>query len=264
MTKLTLLKQQQRNFINDCLRDQLTDENCLMARDIDTASISSQGLMGIYRNSAIANITQALALTYPVIDKLVGSDFFKATCRQFIFLHWPKSGNMDDYGAEFSLFLAEFTHTKSLVYLSDVARLEWAFHQSALANDANMTDWSALAQVEDILQLQFTLAPSVKLISSIYAIDEIWQKNQDNAPPDIEGDEVDIERSNKTFLVLFRKELKTVIMTITEGEFVLLHAFKSLQVFEQAIIVATAKQEDFSIDHSLQKFIELGVISGFI
>ena len=264
MTKLTSLKQLQRNFINDCLTEKLTDENCLMAKDIDTASISAQGLMGIYRHSAIANITQALALTYPVMNKLVGSDFFQATCRQFIFLHWPQSGNMDDYGEEFPHFLSKFKHTKSLVYLSDVARLEWAFHQSTLANDAGITDWSSLAQTEDILQLQFTLAPSVKLIHSIFTIDKIWQENQDNALQYVEGDVLDIEKINNTFLVLFRKGLKTVIMTVSEGEFVFLQAFKSEQVFEQAIIMATAKQADISIDHCLKKFIELGVINGFI
>ena len=264
MTKPTSLKQLQRNFINDCLRDKLTDENCLMAQHIDTASISAQGLMRIYRNSALANITQALALTYPVINKLVGSDFFQATCRQFIFLHWPQSGNLDDYGAEFPLFLTEFEHTKSLLYLCDVARLEWAFHQSALAKDADLTDWTQLSQVTNILQVQFTLAPSVKLISSIFAIDEIWQQNQDNAPPEIEVDVVDIENSNKTFLAVFRKGLKTVIMPITEGEDVLLQAFKNKNIFEQAIILATTEQADLSIDNSLKKFIELGIINGFI
>jgi len=34
--------------------------------------------------------------------------------------------------------------------------------------------------------------------------------------------------------------------------------------FENAIILASEKQIDFSVDTSLKKFIELGVISGFV
>ena len=71
------------------------------------------------------------------------------------------------------------------------------------------------------------------------------------------------EQDNDTFIVLFRQQLKTVILPITAGEFTLLNAFGKGETFEQAIVVASAKQADFSIDDSLKKFIELGVIIGF-
>lgn len=263
MNKTTSLKQLQRNFINDCLSPRLNNENCLLELDVDTSRISAQGLLTIYRNSAIANITQSLTLTYPVIDKLVGRVFFQATCQRYIYLHWPQSGNMDDYGEEFALFLSEFEHTKTLVYLSEIARLEWAFHQSSLANDADSTDWSLLSLVEDISKLKFTLAPSLKLISSTYAIDEIWQNNQDNIAPDTENEFIDIDKSKSTFLLLFRKGLKTVVMSVSEGEYTLIESFNHELIFEQAIMLAIAKQPDLSIDDCLQKFIELEVISGF-
>ena len=80
----TKLAEMQRNFISDCLSGKLTKDNTLVVDDIDTRVISAQGLMGIYQNSAIANITHSLSLTYPVIKKLVGKVFFRATCRQFI------------------------------------------------------------------------------------------------------------------------------------------------------------------------------------
>lgn len=261
----TKLADMQRNFISDCLSGKLTKDNTLMVDDIDTRVISAQGLMGIYQNSAIANITHSLSLTYPVIEKLVGDDFFRATCRQFIREVWPTSANMDDYGEEFSAFLAEFEHVKHLAYLADVARLEWAFHQSSLADNANITDWSTLAQVTDILQLQFVLAPSHRLISSAYPVDEIWQVNQDNALADIEVDfsHQHDETNNSTFLALIRPELKTVIVPITLGEFEFLQCCENEETFEQAMISASSKQADFSVDDSLKKFIELAIIIGF-
>ena len=260
--KVTTLAELQRNFISDCLSGKLRQNNILLAKEIDSSFISAQGLMGIYQNSAIANITNSLILTYPVIEKLVGSVFFSAMCREFIYVTWPKSGNMDDYGVEFPNFLSEFEHAKHLIYLKDVARLEWAFHKSSLANDAIIIDWSTLAQVSDVLQLTFLVTPSLSLINSVFPIDKIWHINQENASPDIEVD-LTGEQDNDTFIVLFRQQLKTVILPITAGEFTLLNAFGKGEAFEQAIVVASAKQADFSINDSLKKFIELGVIIGF-
>jgi len=261
-SQVTTLAELQRNFISDCLSGKLKQDSILLTTNIDNSVISAQGLMGIYQNSAIANITHSLILTYPVIEKLLGEEFFSSMCREFIYLTWPKSGNMDDYGVEFSDFLAEFEHAKHLLYLKDVARLEWAFHQSSLADDAIITDWSTLAQASDILQLKFLVPPSFSLIYSIFPIDKIWQVNQENATPDTEVKFTD-EQDNDTFIVLFRQQLKTVLLPITVGEFELLKAFDDGEIFEKAIVVATQKQADFSIDGSLKKFIELGVISGF-
>lgn len=260
---VTTLAELQRNFISDCLLGKISKNNSLLTKNIDSSVISAKGLMGIYQNSAIANITHSLILTYPVIEKLVGEEFFGAMCREFIFLTWPKSGNMDDYGVEFPEFLAEFEHAKHLLYLKDVARLEWAFHQSSLADDASITDWSTLAQASDILQLTFLVTPSLSLISSTFPIDKIWHLNQENTSPDREVEFTD-EQDNNTFIVLFRQQLKTVVLPITAGDFALLNAFDNGETFEKAIMVACAKQADFSIDDSLKKFIELGIISGFV
>lgn len=260
--QVTKLADLQRNFIKGCLSGKLKQDNILLAKDIDSSVISAHGLMAIYQNSAIANITHSLILTYPVIEKLLGEEFFSAMCKEFIYVTWPKSGNMDDYGAEFPDFLAEFEHAKHLLYLKDVARLEWAFHQSSLADDALITDWSTLAQASNILQLQFLLTPSFALISSTFPIDEIWHLNQDDTSPDEKVEFTD-EQDNDTFIVLFRQQLKTVVLPITAGEFALLTAFDNKENFEKAIVAASQKQADFSIDDSLKKFIELGIISGF-
>jgi len=263
VSQVTTLAELQRNFISDCLSGKRRQDNTLLTKNIDASVISAQGLMGIYQNSAIANITHSLSLTYPVIEKLVGEDFFGAMCRKFIYLTWPKSGNMDDYGVEFADFLAEFEHAKHLLYLKDVARLEWAFHQSTLADDAPLTDWSTLALASDILQLKFLVTPSCSLINSVFPIDKIWHLNQQNTLADTKVEITD-QQHNDTFIVLFRQQLKTVLLPITVAEFTLLKAFANGEIFEQAIVAVSTQQADFSIDNSLKKFIELGIISGFI
>ena len=257
MSKLAEL---QANFIHDCLSGPLTPDNTLMANDIDTQNISAQGLMGIYQNSAIANITNSLSLSYPVIEKLVGSDFFRAMCKQYIVNHWPTSGNMDDYGESFSSFLAKFEQAKHLNYLEDVAQLEWLFHQSSLAHDSRHFDWTNLEKVASSDTLTFLLSPSVSIMSSTMPIDKIWLMNQINAPENIE---LSLDGDSGTFIVLFRQGLKIEMMTVVASEFMFLQSIENGHDFEVAIESAKAVDANISIDHCLKKYIELGVIYGF-
>ncbi|KGJ94833.1 DNA-binding domain-containing protein [Colwellia psychrerythraea] len=263
MTKLAEL---QANFFKDCLSGTLTADNTTMSKDIDSHLISAQGLMGIYQHSALANITTSLSLTFPVVEKLVGDDFFAQVCRQYILAHWPISANMDDYGDSLPQFLAELEQVKQLVYLKDVAKLEWLFHQSSLAKDSKYFDWATLAGVAptDTLKLNFILAPSVALIKSTQPINKIWQMNQDNAPQNIE---LSIDGETDTFIVLFKRGLKTEMMTITASEFFLLQSLFNGLNFEQtieAVMASTATMgADTSIDNILKKHMELGVICGF-
>ena len=257
MTKLAEL---QANFIHDCLSGPLTADNTSMANDLDTQLISAQGLMGIYQNSAIANITNSLSLSYPVIEKLVGNDFFRAMCKQYIVNHWPTSGNMDDYGECFSSFLAEFEQAEQLTYLEDVAQLEWLFHLSSLANDNSYFDWTSLAAVASSETLTFLLSPSVSVMCSTMPVDKIWLMNQMNAPENIE---LSLDGDSDTFIVLFRQGLKTEIMTVVASEFAFLQSIEKGHDFEGAIESARAVDDNILIDHCLKKYIELGVICGF-
>ncbi len=237
MTKLAEL---QRNFIRDCLSGKPSSTTLLLAKDIDTSLISASGLMGIYQGSSIANIIQAMTLTYPVIEQLVGEDFFQASCKKFISAHWPKSANMDDYGEEFAEFLSGFEPAKPLTYLKDVAQLEWLFHLSSLADDCSTTDWTSLSTLaaDDALQVQLLLAPSVKLITSPFPIDIIWQVNQSNSAV---NKEVDLTQTidKQTLLIVFRSGLKTQIMSVTAGEFALLSSFEQHKSLVTAIEIST-------------------------
>jgi hypothetical protein len=259
------LSEMQRSFISDCLSGKRNISDTLRTKNLDTRNISEQGLMGIYQNNAFGNITHSLALTYPVIQKLVGDDFFRAMCSEYISVTWPESGNLDDYGSDFPHFIAEFEHAKHLHYLCDVARLEWAFHQSSLAINAKTTDWSTLAQADNILTLKFILSPSVSFLSSTFPIDKIWNLNQieqletDNTRIELNMD----EHQDETFLVLVRQHLKTAIVPITRGEFTLLNAFDKNQTFGEAIEFTSEENENFSIEEALRKFIELGIVYGF-
>ena len=162
------------------------------------ASLFSDGPLGeagieVYRRGALANLVGALAATYPVVLRLVGESFFGEAARRHALAHPSTSGNLDDYGAGFPAFLAAYPHAHALAYLEDVARLEWAMHESRRSPDAPALDPPGVAAlgVEGAEALQLRLHPSARLVASPHPALAIWLANQPgrDGTPDREGSE---------------------------------------------------------------------------
>jgi len=140
--------------------------------------------LAIHRNTFTGSLTKALRLTYPAVDRLVGSAFFDGAAHVFVHELPPRSAWLDDYGADFPEFLAAFAPAASLPYLSDVARLEWAVSRALHAADAEPVDVARLAAIDEAEHggIHFTPHPSVTLLQSNYPVDELWHAviEQDN------------------------------------------------------------------------------------
>ena len=123
--------------------------------------------MGIYRNNVIGNLTGVLRLTYPAILRLVGADFFTAAAARFIAAAPPASADLYEYGAEFPDFLGAFAPAGGLVYLADVARLEWAVNRALHAPSVPALDAETLLGVPEEQQAEVRLIahPSLSLLA---------------------------------------------------------------------------------------------------
>ncbi len=258
---MTDLKDIQKSFIQDCLSGQLQEGNISMEPEIDQSTISAKGRMGIYRESAIGNITNAMELTYPVTVKLVGEKFFAATCRKYIEQHWPESGNMDDYGQDFADFLAQFEPAKTLPYLPDVAWLEWLWHRSSIAPECQTIDQTAIANIpqDKYFSLRLTPHASANLLHSKYPVSKIWEMNQDGA----ECRKVNLEEEPEEFLLVIRHGLKTDIMRLIPAEHTFLSALIKGENFYDAFEAAITTEEDFDLAYYVHKHISGGTFSGF-
>jgi len=139
-------------------------------------AISAADRIAIYRNTATGTLLRALRLSYPAVESLVGEEFFEGAARIFIDGCWPRGALLDDYGAEFAGFLADFDAADSIPYLADVARLEWSVHRALHAPDAEPLDLHRLALVPDGQsgQVRFVPDPGLGLISVHWPADEIW------------------------------------------------------------------------------------------
>ena len=147
------------------------------AAHIVADGFSAAERLDVYRNTFASVLTNALRLSYPAVHRLVGAQFFEGAARIFIAGHPPTSACLDDYGAEFPDFLADFALTASLPYLPDVARLEWAVSRALHADNADPLDAGRLAALPepDRARVRFAPHPSVGLIRAQYPVDVIWR-----------------------------------------------------------------------------------------
>lgn len=137
---------------------------------------------GVYRNNVIVSLIDALADTFPVTQELVGEAFFRAMARNFACAHPPANAVLALYGDEFPVFIEHFPPAASLPYLADVARLEMlraeAYHA---ANRPPLTAAQVAAMLSDpaaLPGLRFTLHPSLRLLSSRFAVVSLWGAHQ--------------------------------------------------------------------------------------
>ncbi len=130
----------------------------------------------VHRNNVVAGLIAALAETYPAVERLVGSDFFRATAGVFVRAHPPTSPVLLSWGGEFGPWLERFPPAARLPWLADVARLEWARAEAFHAADAEPLGIAALADIAParLDGARLTLHPSVRLVLSRFPVASLW------------------------------------------------------------------------------------------
>ena len=177
------LRERQTRFREALLGGDVTPALETIAPD----GLTAAGRLAVYRHHVIVTLTDALRAAYPVVCRLVGDGFFAYAADRFIAAFPPASPCLFEYGGALPAFLASFEPCRSLAYLPDVARLEWAMSQAASSDDAPPLDARALTRipVAALERVRFTFHPSVTLLESPWPIDRIWRANQPDADPDL-------------------------------------------------------------------------------
>jgi hypothetical protein len=154
-----------------------------VATSIVADGIAPEARLALYRHHVFTSLTAVLEATYPVVCRLVDRRFFAYAADAFIRRHPPAGPCLFEYGGALAEFLAEFPPCRDLGYLPDVARLEWAMHTAAHAEDASPLPPAALAGVAPsrMAELRFVLDPSLRLVRSPWPLDRIWRANQAEA-----------------------------------------------------------------------------------
>ena len=238
--------------------------------DVDKAfsqTIKADGLTGarrlqVYHNNIFISLTAALEAVYPVIYRLVGEEFFRYMAGEYIHQHPSRSGNLHDFGDKFATFIDNFEPAGTLVYLSDVARLEWAYHVVFHAAECGYLDVTGLHQVKEdqYPDLVFSLNPASQLLASSYPVLAIWQANQEDANNTDAGIDLDAGGSR---LLIIRRNRQVEFESLSHGEYEFLHALACGKSFSVACELALQAEPGFSIDHCFQKHVQTKTLIDF-
>ncbi len=215
--------------------------------------------LAIYRNNVFSNYRRVLGSVYPVIQRLVGDGFFTAVCDDYIHAMPSWSGDVRNYGGAFAEFLSVHPSLTDLVYLPDVARIEWACHQVLSKPESVQFEVAQLAAIpaEQLAQSRIELCAASALVSSPYPSVKIWQSNQN----DYEGDgNVDLSAGAEYGLVL-RQQFAVTLHPLSVAEFEFLSQLGQHKALAEALQAAQTVAADFDFGACLLRHIGNRAIS---
>ncbi|MEJ2180080.1 MAG: DNA-binding domain-containing protein [Gammaproteobacteria bacterium] len=261
---MNTLRELQDNFIANVFDSNDNGFN----QSILSNSISGARRLQIYHNNIYISLTDALNAVYPVVNRLVDDEFFRFMATEYIAAHPSRSGNLHDFGNQFAHFIKSFQPAGELVYLSDVARLEWAYHSVFHAADSPNFDITKLEQIteQDYHKLVFTPNPASQLIESPYPILQIWEANQDDRELDKNNNAIPETISlddGETHLLVIRRNLDIEFQTMGYAEYAFLAACYKQNNFFAACDAATQVEPECNVGQLLLKHIQTHTLISF-
>jgi hypothetical protein len=210
----------------------------------------------IYTRHTFTALSDVLAQHYPAVRAIVGKKFLRSAARAYVGQHPQTGGNLEDYGAGFPAFLADFPAAKKLAYLPDVARLEWLVHESEMAEEKAALQLSDFAMAPEMfLQLRLTLHPSVRLFSSAYPAADLRRVALSEAE-----EEVSLEQGGQQGMIhKSRGEVK--VRLLRKEDFRLLELLRGGGALLAAYEGAAALDPDFDLENALKNHIVQGIFS---
>jgi putative DNA-binding protein len=212
----------------------------------------------VYRNNVYSSLIEVMQARFPVVARLVGEEFFRAMARVYVEQEPPRSAVLLRYGMSFPAFIEGFEPAASVVYLADIAALEWAWHAAYHAADALPLTLEELASVADhaggaVLKLH----PSLGLVSSAYPIVTIYELHAEgNEPP-----QTRLEAQGEDALVL-RPHLEVEIRRLPTGAVTFIETIRDGGSIGEAAEAALGYARDFDLEANLAGLMTSGAIVG--
>ncbi|MDH3280091.1 MAG: putative DNA-binding domain-containing protein [Gammaproteobacteria bacterium] len=228
-----------------------------------TEHVRANGLTGsrrlqVYRNNVFTGFTEALRAVYPVIERLTGEEFFRALARDYITKTPSSAGNLHEFGSDFGEFLVDYPKCARFPYFSDVARLEWAYHEAYHAGDRAPLNLGKLAEIDPAhyAVMVFELHPAVRLLRSRYPVKRVWEVNQPHYPHE---PVVDLDAGEARVLV-HRPRWEVELHSLDIATFEFLDCLGCGHTLGVATDAALTVNDNFDLDACLITHVENAVI----
>ena len=224
-----------------------------------TSDSSLEARLAFYRGNQTSSWTGALSGAYPVLQQLVGAEFFEQMARDYGRIFPSRCGDLNHFGTDFPKYLAGLSMIGDYPYFVDVAALEWKVHQSYYAADADiLTLPTLLADVgESVQDARLKLHPATQLHASKNACVPVWLAHQSGY-----DEKEQVELSLASYALITRSEWQVSVTPIAEVAFYALQALVQQKSLGEALEVALAADADFDIAGALATWFSAGAFSG--
>lgn len=215
----------------------------------------------VYRNNFVHGLTDALRAVYPVLERLVGEDYFGHLARLYIGAHPPQAATLQAFGQSLPGFVAALDSAAALPYLGDVAALEWAWHRAwhARTLPALAPQDIAALQPQQHPRLRLQLQPGTGFVRSAYPVLAIWQANQDGAVDDAP---ISLDDGGVDLLVV-QRALDVEFQLLQPAEAAWLRALAAGEDLTQATSAAVGVDPEFDLVATLLRHLGRGAFSGW-
>ena len=205
--------------------------------------------LAVYKNNVHSTLIDALAATFPAVERLVGQEFFRFAAREYIAIHAPTSPMLLGYGHKFAQFLSRFAPAATVPYLPDVAELEFRWLEAYHAADAIAVDTSQVAArlAEPETAAALRLHPSARLLRSRHPVSRIWELNR--SPDPIEN-RTSIPAEPEHLLII-RPRASVEVRRVAPGAYAALEALAAGRSLLDAIAAARRAQPELDIGEHL-------------
>lgn len=214
----------------------------------------------IYQNSITSALQKSLAEIYPVCKKLLGDDCFTHLISCYIQARPAYSPDLGEYGENFANYISTTPLVNSLIYLPDVAHLEWSWHKIYTSPSGVPFDFEQLNTISRPEQIIFLLAPGSYLLNSPYPIHLIWQANQGTSDP---TPSIILNNNVHFYYFIWRKQLDLRIDIMTPIEWQILKWISDKVNLSDLYDKTQASFPEVSINTLLPYFVNSGWINGF-
>ncbi|WP_186173098.1 DNA-binding domain-containing protein [Burkholderia gladioli] len=211
----------------------------------------------IYRNNVTVSLIDALAAIYPAVQRITGTEFFRAMARFHLRETPPVSPLLFEYGRDFPAFIERYEHARTMPWLADTARIERAWLDAYHAADAeplSAQDFAAFAP-QRLAELRFTPHPATRMVRSPYSALAIFAMNRGDAPLRT------LDASEAEDALVTRPGLEVIVTRLPAGGAEFLGSLIDGATLGEAVALAMQTQPAFELSAHLGGMLDAGVFS---
>jgi Putative DNA-binding domain len=218
---------------------------------------------GVHAHQAHISLNIAIENVFPIVRRVVGVNFFAEMAGQFVITHPPTHGWLSAYGEEFPEFVARYSPSADLTYLSDLARIEWARVRAANAPDDPSLDLKSLMTLKPaaLACACLRLHGAASLVCSPFPVFDIWQAHQH--AEDDEMAEIDIANGSQDVLIARVGSLEVGVALLGPGDAAFLMGVIKKLTFETACQAAVSAEMNYDLGSRLGNLVYLRALAAF-